>query len=217
MIVTKELNQRRRAIYYALLDYFPPTSAEAASQMWLDEFSHRPIFELQPFISKIYDVFDTKVSRKDIQQSIIKLLVNDGDQIPENDLIDTQSSQSLKDKELQTSHIVFSDLLTSWLVQVDNINHQAFIGVKNYILNNVSNFEVDIEEMFNIKRWLSQQEKVILMNNMSLNDLKKMFHIVYVGSCEFIGPTQTDKIISEIVEQLSQTKEGKMFSPKSFF
>lgn len=175
MIISEELNQRRRAIYFALLNYLSAKNAVAASQMWLDEFSHRPIFELQPFISKIYEVFETKVSRKDIQQSIIKLLVIDGEQIPENALMDEQSSKSLKDKELQTSHIVFSNLLNSWLQEIDNIDHYAFNGVKNYISHNISNFDVDIEEMINIKRWLNRQEKVILINGMPIKDLKKCF------------------------------------------
>ena len=57
-----DLNTKWHAIYIALSNYFNPDDAADATNIWLTEFSDKPIFELQAFITKMSNKYDLRFS-----------------------------------------------------------------------------------------------------------------------------------------------------------
>ena len=213
----EDINQKKRAIYFALLNYLDPNKAATAADIWFNEFSHKPAFELQTFISRITAEFNMMISRKDIQQAIIKMLLTKNNELEKENYPVKNSSSEIKTTILQPSHIVFSLLITRWLSEVFDINRNLSLSIKQYIYNNLIKLHLSFEEIMNIKRWLNTNDKTFYIKDLTPEQLKKMFHFCYVGSCEYIGPVKTDKIVSDIVKSLEQIPEAISFSPKNFF
>ena len=214
---SEDINQKKRAINLALLNYLDPNKAATAADIWLNEFSHKPAFELQTYISRITSEFNIMISRKDIQHSIIKMLLTDNNELKKDNYAIKNSSTEIKTTILQPSHIVFSLLITRWLNEVYDINRNLSLSIKQYIYNNLIKLHLSFDEILNIKRWLNANDKTFYIKNLSNEQMKKIFHFCYVGSCEYIGPVKTDKIVSDVVKSLEQTPEATSFSPKNFF
>jgi len=217
MLQTEELNHKKHAIYIALLSYLNPEQARHAIEIWLNEFSDKSVYELQSFITRITNEFSVRISRKDVQQTIIKMLLNDTNELQHSN-IDLESLPSKKKStELQPSQIIFSLLITRWLNEINLLNSDTALKIKRYISSNLENIEVSFDEMMNIKTWLNSGNKNIYMKDLEIIQMKSLFHICYVGSCEYIGPVKTDHIVSEITRSIEQMPEALNFSPKEFF
>ena len=104
----EDINLKKRAIYFALLNYLDPDMAAAATNIWLSEFSHKPAFELQTFITRITAEFGITVSRKEIQQAIIKMLLSSNNELKKENYPEKDSVTEIKTTILPPSHIVFS-------------------------------------------------------------------------------------------------------------
>lgn len=211
----EELKRKKRAIYIALLNYLNPQQAGEATDIWLKEYSAKSAFELQSFISKITAEFDVVINRKDVQLSIIKMLLNDsaGSQADNYEYLD----KAIYAAELQPAHIIFISLIEQWLREVDLISNDLTLNIKRYISANLLKLDLSFDEMMKIKTWLNTSKNNIYIKYLNVEQMKKIFHFCYVGSCEYIGPVKTDRIISEVVKTLEQMPEASQFSAKSFF
>jgi hypothetical protein len=211
----EDLKRKKRAIYIALLNYLNPEQAGEATDIWLNEYSDKSAFELQSFISKITAEFNVTINRKEVQLSIVKMLLNDTSD-SNSDNYEYLGKETYA-ADLQASHIIFLSLITQWLKEVDLINANQTLNIKRYIATNLLKLELSFDEVMKIKTWLNTYKNNIYIKNLSFEQMKKIFHFCYVGSCEYIGPVQTDKIISEVVKIIEQMPEANNFSPKEFF
>lgn len=211
------LQHNRRAIYIALLSYLNPEQARQATDIWAKDFSNKSAFQLQPFITRIVNEFEVLFSRKEIQQSIIKMLLNEPDELQYEQVKNVRFSSDVQSVTLESSHIIFSLLITQWLDEVTCINAEHAFNIKQYIYSNLMKMDLSFNEIIDLKRWFSSVENNSYIKNLDKMQLKKIFHFCYVASCEYLGPVQTDKIISRIVKSIEQTPEAIYFTPKNFF
>jgi len=212
-----ELNHKKRAIHIALLTYLNPKQATDAIEIWLNEFSHNSVFELQSFITRITKEFNVSFSRKEIQQTIIKMLLNETHDVEQENVEVKDLSSAKEATELKPSHIIFSLLISQWLNEINTQNPSHALKIKRYIANNLIKMDLSFDEMMNIKRWLSSSNKNIYIKDLDIKQMKSLFHICYIGSCEYIGPVRTDTIVSEVTGILEQSPEAVYFSPRDFF
>jgi len=217
MLQVEELNHKKHAIYIALLSYLNPEQARNAIEIWLNEFSDKSVYELQSFITRITNEFSVHISRKDVQQTIIKMLLNDTNQLQKSTIDIASLPTKKKSTELKPPEIIFSLLITRWLNEINLLNADTALKIKRYISNNLENIDVSFDEMMHIKTWLNSSDKNIYMKDLEISQMKSIFHICYVGSCEYIGPVKTDHIVSEISSSIEHMPEAMEFSTKEFF
>ena len=217
MKYAEELKNKKQAIYVALLNYLSPDKAANAIAIWGNEFSDKPAFELQSFITRVTSEFNVDINRKDLHQSIIKLLLNNSS-IPQRDdyLVESMSLDTAKNT-LQPAHTIFALLITQWLDEIYSINRSLEFNVKQYIFSNLEKLPISFDEILNIKRWFNSNDQPSYIKALTEEHMKKIFHFCYIGSCEYIGPVKTDKIVSDIVKSIEDTPEAIYFSPKNFF
>jgi len=212
-----EVKTKWHAIYIALLNYFNPDDAADAANIWLNEFSEKPVFELQAFITKISNEYNLSVSRKEIQKSMIKMLLMDKSELLAQNVTNTTVIDKINNAKHQPVHIIFTKLILLWLYEVNVINPSAAANIRQYIYDSLANVEENFDQVINIKRWLNSKGSVSYIEHINIGQLRQIFHFCYVGSCEYIGPVNTDKLVAEIAQSLDQTPEGVAFSTKNFF
>ncbi len=213
----EDLSHKKRAIYIALLNYLNPKQAGQATDIWIKEYSNKSAFELQSYITRITRELSVKINRKDIQQSIIKMLLNDSpdsnDKKDEHEYLAKETPAT----EAQLPHIVFSSFMMQWLSEVEKINADLSLSIKRYISNNLIKLELNFDDMIKIKTWLNTKGNNLYIKDLTIEQMEKIFHFCYVGSCEYIGPVKTDKIVSEVAKIVGQMPDAINFSPKKFF
>jgi hypothetical protein len=212
-----EIKTKWHAIYIALLNYFNPDDAADAANIWLNKFSDKPAFELQGFITEISNKYNLSVSRKEIQQSIIKLLLMDKNEFQAENMTDSAITSKISSAKNQPVHIIFTKLILLWLYEVNVINPSAAASIRQYMYDSLANIEEGFDQVINLKRWINSQGSTSYIEHLNIEQLRKIFHFCYVGSCQHLGPVSTDKLVVEIAQSLDQTPEGIEFPTKNFF
>jgi len=213
----EDINKKWKAIYIALLNYFDPDDAAEATNVWLNEFSDKPTFELNPFITKISNKYNLKISRKEIQQSMVKFLLMDKNEFISQDTSNFDISSKIKFENDKVAHVVFVKLIKQWLNEANEINKDMAAGIRQFIYDSLTSIGMNYDDIIKIKRWINTKGRDDCIQDFDIKELRQITHFCYIGSCEYMGPVVTDKIVAEIILLIEGTQEGVTFSPKNFF
>lgn len=219
--LTDEMSRRRKAIYNGLNACLNQDDAIKATEIWMQEFSSKPLYALQPFLSRIIEALDINVQRSAIQQHILNSLLNEsGHQLD----VPTSAQPAEFEQEMRrplqkanASHKVFTYFMDYFLAALFKSDSASELSIKVYVFDNAHQTGISGENMDKVKKWLSENGQVSLISELTLQQMQTLFHLFYVASCEHIGPVNTDRLIAESVKIVDQLPESAEFSVKSIF
>jgi len=214
---SEDIYKKWHAIYVALLNYFDPDDAAEETNVWLNEFSDKPTFELNPFITKISNSYNLKISRKEIQQSMVKFLLMDKNEFASQSTSGFDINSKISFDKDKVAHVVFIKLIKQWLIEANEINMDMAAGIRQFIYDSLTSANMNYEDVVKIKRWINTNDKNSYIEGFDIKQLRQITHFCYIGSCEYIGPVQTDKIVADIIQLIEESPEGAEFSVKNFF
>ena len=211
-----ELSRRRRAIYTALLNCYDESNATLGVELWNREFSNKPLFALQPYISRLFEVIDIEVSRAELQRYILSALSLDNNSLEHDPLAQsTDASSEIAASEI--IHDVFRQMMSRIVAGLKKEYPIAEPKIKISLIDRMDIDGLSRENLQNIKVWLSGDADLALAGTLTLSQMQKLFHYLYLTACEELGPVATDKLVAEIVHETEQLPESGEFSPKNFF
>jgi hypothetical protein len=221
LALTDEMKRRRKAIYNGLNACLQQDDAMKATEIWLSEFSTKPLYALQPFLSRIIEELNINVPRGNIQQHILASLLNESD----HQLDVTKSLPALEPEEkmrrpsqkANASHKVFTYFMDYFLAALFKSDAASELSIKVYVFDNAHKIGISGENMDKVKKWLSENGQVSLISELTTKQMQTLFHLFYIASCEHIGPVNTDRLIAESVKIVEQLPESAEFSVKSIF
>jgi hypothetical protein len=219
--LTDEMSRRRKAIYNGLNACLNQDDAIKATEIWMQEFSSKPLYALQPFLSRIIEALDIDVQRSAIQQHILNSLLNEsGHQLD----VPTSAQPAEFEQEVRrplqkanASHKVFTYFMDYFLAALFKSDSASELSIKVYVFDNAHRTGISGENMDKVKKWLSENGQVSLISELTLQQMQALFHLFYVASCEHIGPVNTDRLIAESVKIVEQLPESAEFSVRSIF
>ena len=219
--LTDEMSRRRKAIYNGLNACLPQDDALKATEIWAYEFSEKPLYALQPFLSRIIEELNINVPRGRIQQHILNSLLNESDQqsdVPEG--VRRRGLNQERQGALQkanASHKVFTYFMDYVLAALFKSDPASELSIKVYVFDNAHRTGISGQNLDKVKKWLSENAQVSLISELTTQQMQTLFHLFYISSCEHIGPVNTDKLIAESVKIVEQLPESAEFSVKSIF
>lgn len=219
--LTDEMSRRRKAIYNGLNACLNQDDAIKATEIWMQEFSSKPLYALQPFLSRIIEELNIDVPRGNIQQHILNSLLNDSDhqsEVPKS-VSPSEFKQKMRSpsQKANASHKVFTYFMDYFLAALFKSDSASELSIKVYVFDNAHRIGISGENMDKVKKWLSENGQVSLISELTLQQMQTLFHLFYVASCEHIGPVNTDKLIAESVKIVDQLPESAEFSVRSIF
>lgn len=219
--LTDEISRRRKAIYNGMSACLQQNDAIKATEIWLQEFSNKPLYALQPFLSRIIEELNISIPRSAIQQQILKSLLNESDQqvdVPQSiNLPEFTHENSIVPKTVNASHKVFTHFMDYFLAALFKYDSASELSIKVYVFDNSHRIGVNGNDLDKVKQWLTDNGQVTLIRQMSLQQMQGLFHLFYVSSCEYVGPVKTDKLIEESLKIVEQLPESAEFSMKNIF
>lgn len=211
-----ELSRRRRAIYTALLKCYDIKHAVLGVELWHREFSNKPLFALQPYITRLFEIIDKEVSRAELQRYIISALSMDNNSLEQDPFAyDSDAFKEVTASDI--AHDAFIHLMDHLVTGFKNNYPEAELKIKVSLLEKIYTTELSRENLEKMKLWLSGNGQLTLDRTLTLTQMQRIFHYLYLISCEELGPVPTDKLVTEIVQELEQLPESLEFSPKNFF
>ena len=206
---------RRRAIYHGLCSLLPKQYALAAVKVWQTEFSDKPVYALQPYITRLSDEFNVEAPRNLIQRTLINALSTDVSQLPEDPL----SREDIEKPYLIASAdtvSVFSSLLSSFLRIADIHDQTVALNIRNELNQGIRELHIPSRYFDQLASMLLEPEKNTLIEGLTIEQMKEILHLVYVQLCRYSGPVTTDRMLSEAVKITEKMPEASNFSPRSF-
>ncbi len=219
--LTDEMSRRRKSIYNGLNACLNKNDAIKATEIWMLEFSSKPLYALQPFLSRIIEELNITVARGAIQQHILKSLLNESDQqveVPQKtNLPEFKQEKQSTPQKANASHKVFTYFMDYFLASILKSDPASELSIKVYVFDNAHRIGISGQNMDKVKKWLSDNGQVSLISELTTEQMQILFHMFYIASCEHIGPISTDKLIAESVKIVEQLPESAEFSVKSIF
>ncbi len=211
-----ELSRRRRAIYTALLNCYDKNNAIAGVELWHREFSNKPLFALQPYISRLLEIIDIQVSRAEIKRYIISALAMDNSGLEQDPLAnDSDAFKEVTADEI--THDVFTHLMNALGDGLKNHFPDAELKIKIILLQKMGSTGLSNENMEHMSAWLTGDRNLQLQTTLTLIQMQRIFHYLYLVCCEELGPVATDKLVTETVHEVEQLPQATEFSPRNFF
>lgn len=220
--LTDEIRQRSRGIYFGLLVNVDASIAFAATKIWIAEFSDKPLYAIRPFIQRLYDSFEISVTRADLQRQLLSSLMT-MKEIPDDmvmpdigeEIINIMESKEKEKIEVQyAGYMIF---INEIFKSIKAIDMQAELSVKMNMFDNAFELGMKGELASKTKQWIIENDHTLEIKELTYDQMCKIFHSLYVNSCKYLGPVETDALIVEVEERLEKVLEAKGFSPKILY
>lgn len=143
-----------------------------------------------------------------MQRSLLNALSADNSQLPP-DLLDKLSLVTSATPELAVPQKVFTHFMDYFMAAISQNNPQVVLSIKTYMFDQAHKLGITGKTLNNLRLWLSADGQSFLIQNLKLEQMQGIFHIAYVGGCEFLGPVTSDRLVEEL-------PEASEFSPRTF-
>lgn len=189
MMSTEVLNlmQRRQAIERGLQQYFDGTMLERVLGHWEQQYSEKPAFVLNHFLSEICTTEELRYYRKDMLRQVLYEL----SELEKQELMQGRQSK----KQERAEEVLISGEITD-----------AFSQFLAYVLQAVSAKDLDDFEQ-EIKQHLAGNEVAIGLNErisapefavqLPVSSYASIITAVYEIFCEFYGPMRADQVYAQ--------------------
>jgi len=204
MASDKSLENRRRAIYTALIQHLSEDELWESIAIWEDVYAGEAHFSAQKFLSDILATPELRSKRVRILQSLIR-----AQSAPPSSLLPDPREQLLvfrmrrgKASAVTSSRnpavVACSSLLSRILRNLDDNNR---LRMRLFLLDQLEKSGISAPTRAAIRVWLSEQTRLLLASA-EAGDLRRLINIAYVGLCEYIGPVAADAALNRAFTQI---------------
>lgn len=201
------LENRRRAVYTALIEHLDGDDLWEALVLWEDVHAGSAAFSTQKFLSDILTTPALRAQRVRILQSLVRT-----QSLPAASLLPDPREQLLAYRLRQgkvvstaansrdTTVAACAGLIARVLAGLDGNNR---LRMRLWILDNIERTRLPATVRHAVRQWLSDQGRLTLMAA-EPEHLRLLVNLAYIGLCEFIGPVAADAALNRAVQQLGQ-------------
>lgn len=204
--MTPSLENRRRAVYTALIEHLSGDELWESLVHWEDAHAGDATFSGHRFLSDILVTPEMRGKRSRILQSLVKAM-----SAPPHTLLPDPREQLLvyrmKRGKAASSAAVSRDprvaacasLLSRLLRNMDN---DTRLRMRLFILESVDRSKLPATTRDAVRSWMNDQTRLVL-ESADPRDLQRLVNLAYVGLCEYIGPVKADAALSAALRQLA--------------
>jgi hypothetical protein len=211
----KMITFRRRAIFHGLCEVMPMSSAQSAVEIWQTEYSDKPVYALQPFISRIRSAFSIDVPRNIIQRALINALSLDASELPKDPLANKAIDKPYLKPSAETD-LVFTQLMRQILINAEHHNAAMILNVRTAVTERIKRMTLKRELQDQLIGLIHQPKSVQkVLTGLTVNQMREALHSLYVDLCAYIGPVETDRLLGDALKKIEKLPEAKVFAPRS--
>jgi len=214
------LQLRKQAIMIGLSPFMSANECLAAVHHWEQHFCHAPRFALQAYVKQLIQA-DSPLwpYRKEMFLNITRTMTLSREEIEarfvtlfEAEIDLGENADALQQSELQP---LFEQLYRFVMQQVEAESYPIAVGLRKFLREKVLQQEPFGIETQRLNNWLlgikSELDVVLAMQQM-----RRIVHQIWLGSCEYLGPVKTDRIFTEAIAEVEKKTRGEGSSPRVF-
>jgi hypothetical protein len=180
------LMQRRQAIERGLQQYFNGTMLDRALAHWEQQYSGKPAFVLNRFLSEICTTEELRHSRKDMLRQVLQALSE-------------MEKQELLQGVKQAKPAVEDELISVELI--DAFSQFIAFVLDAVAVKDLTDFEQEIQQQLRQKGFAQHSNEVLgspeFAASLPISSYAFIITAVYEIFCEFYGPMRADQVYAQ--------------------
>ncbi|AYC34153.1 hypothetical protein D3880_18075 [Pseudomonas cavernae] len=199
------LSTRRRAIYTGLVGHFSEDELWPLLSLLEAKYADKPPFALNEFLAEVASRSGRKLERAKLYRELVGALTSSPAQLlpdPAPRLEAWRQSAgrtavevSGPDARARQTFDALSRILLE-LLEADLVPR-----LRRFAAGNLSGMQLDAE--LRLRGWLEQGGSLDL-TALTLEHLRVLLNLLYIGLCEYLGPVAADQLLSRAVQQATQ-------------
>lgn len=205
-------NDQRGIVQRILSKYLDGQALDQAVELWRDQYSKKPLQELNYFVFEIANSSELRSSRKQIVHDLQHGLEHDIQQNL-NDEQTHQSTQAFESKAIRSS----IDVALNQVEVVNVAHHSAFDALFQQLLQSLkgqNELMVVLQEHLQDSQITPQYQHAFihyvqtgesLVEQFYLKDvLSQVINTLYTVMCDYFGPMKSDRYMAQAVAQIDR-------------
>jgi hypothetical protein len=197
------LSSRRRAIYTGLSCYLAYDELLSAVALWESKYADKPSFALNEFIAELASGGGRKLERARVYRELVGALTGPvAALLPDPEALLTSWRERMQHKSGAAAASPSEEALRTLEVLSGRLFQAMDAGLltrlRSFVTGNLSVMNGSNEQRLHVRNWLEQNQSLegVLL---SLTQLRQLLNLIYVGMCEYLGPVEADRRLSQAV------------------
>lgn len=198
------LSTRRRAIYTGLAGHFGEDELLPLLALWEAKYADKPPFALNEFLAEVAARTEHKLERARLYRELVGALTG-----PLSALLPDPAAklQVWRQRAGIVAPELGADLQARRTFEalsqaLFNLLEPALVPrLRRFAAGNLGGMQLDGELRLRLRSWLEQGPAAGL-GALSLEHLRMLLNLLYIGLCEYLGPVAADQLLSKAVLQV---------------
>ncbi|MBB1520084.1 hypothetical protein [Aquipseudomonas guryensis] len=198
------LTTRRRAIYTGLAGHFGEDELLPLLSLWEAKYADKPPFALNEFLAEVAQRSGRKLERARLYRELVGALTG-----PTSNLLPDPAPRVhawRQGEGLEAEEVSGPDALAR---QTFDALSQALFGLldpemvprlRRFAAGNLNGMQVETELRLRLRGWLEQGGSLGL-TALTLEHLRVLLNLLYIGLCEYLGPVTADQVLTRAVQK----------------
>lgn len=198
------LTTRRRAIYTGLAGHFGEDEILPLLSLWEAKYADKPPFALNEFLGEVAQRSGRKLERARLYRELVGALTG-----PASNLLPDPAPRVhawRQGEGLEAEEVSGPDALAQ---QTFEALSQALFGLldpdmvprlRRFAAGNLNGMQLETELRLRLRGWLEQGGSLGL-TSLSLEHLRVLLNLLYIGLCEYLGPVTADQVLTRAVQK----------------
>ncbi len=198
------LTTRRRAIYTGLAGHFGEDEILPLLSLWEAKYADKPPFALNEFLGEVAQRSGRKLERARLYRELVGALTG-----PASNLLPDPAPRVhawRQGEGLEAEEVSGPDALAR---QTFEALSQALFGLldpdmvprlRRFAAGNLNGMQLETELRLRLRGWLEQGGSLGL-TSLSLEHLRVLLNLLYIGLCEYLGPVTADQVLTRAVQK----------------
>ncbi|MEO4047884.1 hypothetical protein AAFN46_12440 [Pseudomonas sp. CAU 1711] len=199
------LSNRRRAIYTGLVGHLPEEDVLPLLSLWEAKYADKPPFALNEFLAEAMQRSGRKLERARLYRELVGALTGPVSALlpdPEARLRAWRGGAGLAAEEVSGPDALARqtfDVLSQALFAL--LDAELVPRLRRFAAGNLNGMRVDAELRLRLRSWLEQGGSLGL-TALTLEHLRVLLNLLYIGLCEYLGPVAADRMLTRAVQQV---------------
>lgn len=199
------IESKRRAVFTVLSEYVRDEALWDAMWRWQNDFSDKSQFELNGFLSHCRDIPGIAENRPQLYRQLISVLMDHAARLkpdPMEQMLAFQAMQASGGSVVQASKPA-----ADWSPVYSRVLDAVFTQLRSDTVRLVKRFATEQAVRHGLPQGLAYaftlwEERGDPMNvqGVPLVQLKQLLNYIYIGLCEYLGPVDADRILSQSIK-----------------
>jgi hypothetical protein len=196
--------QRRRAIYTGLVRAVPEQEVLPILSFWEANYSDKPSFALNDFTVEVIRRSSHKLERASLYRELMGAMHGPVAALLPDPLAQLQvwrdgpgAAASEVSGPANQARETFEALSQALFAGLPG---QQLVALKRLVAPSLVRVGVEQELYLRLRNWL-EQGSGLPKAPLTLEQLRGLINLLYVGLCELLGPVQADRLLSQAVQQ----------------